>query len=434
MMRAAVVFLSGVGTTASTQASFDDESSLCLLQKVASVKPVWHSVDLNPAPEHLAVLQGVQERAAMSLASSSAAVRPQASESVKAEWHSVDLNPAPEHASSAAKNTMDGEASLDRQTSLEKSLSSARQAAIEQISLSSASVKPESFASVSADLNGNADLDVENAAKSAALSEDGYSAVAALGNRELMRAYVRRVAKDEGLMITNEGSLSGALAYYTGECSTQSYAALVRELWRGTETAKCKQAWVEPVKASSLLQMSSHPHKSLSTASSVTDDEPDSTWRWADDLESSLGVLQAELMNLKTAVIENEEKELMEVNTGEEEEAKNNEITNGSKDESNHTIDRESNHGGNHHEIPLDQEGYEQLAAKGNTTEMALFVRRVAEHEGFKVTNTKPLTGMSRYYSGECATQSFEALKNELHRVAKRSNARCGGGPWLMEQ
>jgi len=324
---------------------------------------------------------------------------------------------------------MDRETSFDRQRALEQSLSSARQAAVEQMSLSSASVavKPESFASVGADLT------VEDAAKSAALSEDGYSAVAALRNRELMRSYVRRVAKDEGLMITNEGSLSGALAYYTGECSTQSYSALVRELWRGTETAKCKQAWVEPVKASSLLQMSSYPRKSHSVASSITnEDEPDSTWRWAEDLDGSLGVLQTELMNLKTAVLENEEKELMDLKI--EEEASGNESKHGSKDESNRGSERESNHGGDHHEIPLNQEGYEQLAAKGNTTEMALFVRHVAEHEGFKVKNTKPLTGMSRYYSGECATQSFQALKNELHRVARRSNSRCGGGPWLIEQ
>jgi hypothetical protein len=299
-------------------------------------------------------------------------------------------------------------------TAVEKSLSDGREVALEKMSLSSASAAVDSQSLAS----GSTDLNAEDAAESAALSEDGYSAVAALGNRELMRAYVRRVAKDEGLRITNEGSLSGALAYYTGECSTQSYAALVRELWRGSETAKCKQAWVQPIKASSLLQTSSHPHKSHVAASSSTDQvEPDMTWRWAEDLEDSLGVLQAELMTLKTAVLENEERELMELKTKEEE-------------------SRESAHESKHVEqkIPLNQEGYEQLAAKGNTTDMALFVRLVAEHEGFKVTNVKPLEGMSRYYSGECATQSFQALKNELHRVAGRSNSRCGGGPWLIEQ
>merc|ERR1719265_708309 len=124
-------------------------------------------------------------------------------------------------------------------------------------------------------------------------------------------------------------------------------------------------------------------------------------------------------MNLKAAVLENEDRELMELKA---------------KEEESHESIHESIHESNHVEqkIPLNQEGYEQLAAKGNTTEMALFVRLVAEHEGFKVTNVKPLEGMSRYYSGECATQSFQALKNELHRVAGRSS-RCGGGPWLIE-
>jgi len=406
-MHTAVAFLSVFCATASTQVPFDDEASLCLLQKVAAVKPVWHSVDLNPAPEHSMAIK------ASHLALAAVDSKPEVSEAIKAKWHSTDLNPAPEHVSYAKASALEKSLSDGREAAKEKiarKLSDEAETALEKMSLSSASETVSGATS--------SDVEIEDAAESAALSEDGYNAVAALGNRELMRSYVRRVAKDEGLRITNEGSLSGALAYYTGECSTQSYAALVRELWRGTETAKCKQSWVETVKASSLLQTSSHPHKSHSVASSITDqDEPDTTWRWAEDLEDSLGALQAELMNLKTAVLDDEEQQLKELESKEEE-------------------SRQTIHESNHVEkkIPLNQEGYEQLAAKGNTTEMALFVRRVAEHDGFKITNVKPLQGMSRYYSGECATQSFQALKNELQRVAGRSNSRCGGGPWLVKQ
>jgi len=400
MKLAAFIFFSAVGTTAAAEVSFDDEASLCLLQKVAAVKPMWHSVDLNPAPEHflyLDVVAQAQENEKLSLASASVSVKPEVSGTVRAEWHSAALNPAPEHAGL--------EANLGNPV---VALPSASTAMRPQDSPENAAV---SLAS------GSIDVNIQDAASSAALSEDGYSAVAALGNRELMRAYVRRVAKDEGLRITNEGALSGALAYYSGECSTQSYAALLRELYRGTETAKCKQAWVQQVKPSSLLQTSSHPHVSdsrrkmrLEASSSTEKDEPDSTWRWAADLEDSLGALESELMNLKTAVLDNEETELLKLNA----------------------VEADSIH--SEQEITLDQTGYEQLAQNGNTTAMVLFARRVADHEGLKVTNAKPLAGMSRYYSGECATQSFEALVSELHRIAGRKNGRCGGGPWLIEK
>jgi len=344
----------------------------------------------------------------MSLAAESMSVKPVApardSATYEAEWHRSML-PASEH----------GMKDSNTDVSL-ASASTAVRSHWRSPDLNPSPVLPRESVVVSL-ASGLTNLNIQDAADSAALSEAGYSAVAALTNRELMRAYVRRVAKDEGLRISNEGALSGALAYYSGECSTQSYAALVRELYRGTETAKCKQAWVEKVKPSSLLQTSSIPHLSAShgklhsdASSGTENDEPDSTWRWAEDLEDSLGVLESELMNLKTAVMDNEQRELMELNA----------------------VEAESNHV--EQKVSLDQEGYEQLAAKGNSKEMALFARRVAEHEGFKVTNAKPLAGMSRYYSGECATQNFQALVSELHRVAGRKNGRCGGGPWLIKQ
>lgn len=290
MMRLAVAFLSVAGTTASAEQSFDEETSLCLLQqKAAAVKGSWQ-------------LAGTPSLALISTL---------------------------------------------------------------------------------------AEFNTDEAAASAALSEDGFQAVAALGHRELMRAYVRRVAKEEGLRITNEGALSGVLPYYTGECAKQSYSAIVRELHRGTEKAKCKDAWVEEVKHSSLLQTGSHPHAASKIGTENV--QPHTTWHWAEDLEDSLGVLQTQLLSLKSAVAENE-------------------------------------HIGK--KVPLDQAGYEQVAAEGNTTEMALFAHRVAKHEGFEITNEKPLASLARYYSGECATQSLTALVKELHRVAGRAS-KCGGGPWL---
>eukprot|EP00928_Gymnodinium_smaydae_P073349 TRINITY_DN56567_c0_g1_i1.p1 TRINITY_DN56567_c0_g1~~TRINITY_DN56567_c0_g1_i1.p1 ORF type:complete len:410 (-),score=84.23 TRINITY_DN56567_c0_g1_i1:159-1388(-) len=64
----------------------------------------------------------------------------------------------------------------------------------------------------------------------APLNQTGYRAVVELRDNDEMKTFIRRVAKDEGLQIMNEGALSGFARYYSGVCARQSYAALVKEL------------------------------------------------------------------------------------------------------------------------------------------------------------------------------------------------------------
>merc|ERR1712222_288167 len=78
----------------------------------------------------------------------------------------------------------------------------------------------------------------------AALSEAGYQSVAALHDGSQMRDYVRRVADSLELDIIDQGHLSGMVMYYSGECASQSFAALVKDLHRGLTSHKCQAQWL----------------------------------------------------------------------------------------------------------------------------------------------------------------------------------------------
>jgi len=215
------------------------------------------------------------------------------------------------------------------------------------------------------------------------------------GSKEQMKSYFRRVAAVEGFRITSEKTLSGVLPWYTGECAEQSHAALLAELERGTHAARCKHPWVERVASLVQTDASSAPAPSRHDGHSSV--EPLSTWHWAAELEASLAALQGELQYLQQNVREAERVSAL---------------------------------------APLNETGYELVAAENSTSEMKVFVRRVAAQQGMRLNDEKPLGGLASYYSGQCATQSYDRLVKELKRVAAKNHGRCGGrwlqfiGPW----
>jgi len=71
---------------------------------------------------------------------------------------------------------------------------------------------------------------LKNVGAYAPLNEDGYKAVVDVRNDTQMQMFVRRVARNESLNITDENGLSGFSMYYSGFCAEQSYAALVKEV------------------------------------------------------------------------------------------------------------------------------------------------------------------------------------------------------------
>jgi len=66
---------------------------------------------------------------------------------------------------------------------------------------------------------------------------------------------------------------------------------------------------------------------------------------------------------------------------------------------------------------PLNEPGYQAVAALKSDDEMKTFIRRASKAEGIEIMNEGGLSGFARYYSGVCATQSFAAMTKELRAV-----------------
>jgi len=178
--------------------------------------------------------------------------------------------------------------------------------------------------------------------RAASLSEDGYQAVATSQSRAAMQAYVMRVLDQEGLVMIKPDHLQGVLSYYDGECATQSFENLIKELRDGTTQQGCQEAWTARKDGVALVQEHAQTR------------EVRSHWNEA----TSEGAF-----------------------------------------------------------APLNEEGYQAVAAKHDNQEMATFIERVMRRDGLKVNDTDGLAGFIPYYSGECATQSFEALVADIHCV-----------------
>lgn len=77
---------------------------------------------------------------------------------------------------------------------------------------------------------------------------------------------------------------------------------------------------------------------------------------------------------------------------------------------------------------PLNEDGYQTVAALGSSLEMAEFVHRVANDLNFDVIKEEGLKGMVPYYSGERTKSNFTALKNEMMKVSSKPD----GTGWII--
>lgn len=66
--------------------------------------------------------------------------------------------------------------------------------------------------------------------KTAALSEEGYQLVLAAKSDKQMKAFMRRVAKSEGQVVVNEGTLSGLVPYFSGKKHSMTFHDMQRAL------------------------------------------------------------------------------------------------------------------------------------------------------------------------------------------------------------
>lgn len=76
----------------------------------------------------------------------------------------------------------------------------------------------------------------------------------------------------------------------------------------------------------------------------------------------------------------------------------------------------------------LNEQGYQAVAFTRRSPEMAKFIRRTMEREGFEVVDEGGLSGLVPFYSGECGTRSFQQLVDELTQVASMQ------GRWVRSE
>ena len=217
---------------------------------------------------------------------------------------------------------------------------------------------------------------VENAS-TVELTQSGYVAIARLRDGEAMAVFIHRVLDKENLVVIDEGRLRGMVPFYDGECATQSYEALVQELRKGRNQGKCSHPWLQlanETRTLGFLEVQKQPWNPQS---------------WWNRVFHHSAVESTQPANSTT---------VNKMNVG--------------------TFST------------LDNPGYAAVAAAASKIEMEIFVYRLLEREKLRVLDEGALQGMLRFYDGTCATQSFDALVAELHRVLIKPKS-CFGGPWL---
>jgi len=78
---------------------------------------------------------------------------------------------------------------------------------------------------------------------------------------------------------------------------------------------------------------------------------------------------------------------------------------------------------------PLNDQGYNFVAAIGSNLEMAAFARRVAKNLNLEVKEEKGLKGLAPYYSGDRSRHDFPTLAAELKHLSEKPGSWIVPGP-----
>jgi hypothetical protein len=73
-------------------------------------------------------------------------------------------------------------------------------------------------------------------------------------------------------------------------------------------------------------------------------------------------------------------------------------------------------------DVPLDLEGYVEVAIIRSAGETEKFARRLAEQMGIEITREGGFEGMIKYYDGSATFQSFDKLREEMRSAAASPN------------
>mmetsp|Transcript_156201 Transcript_156201/g.277110 ORF Transcript_156201/g.277110 Transcript_156201/m.277110 type:complete len:689 (+) Transcript_156201:62-2128(+) len=314
-----------------------------------------------------------------------------------------------------------------------------------------------SYASVS-------DSDAEVVATTAEFDEAGYTEVAALGKHKAMVAYIRRVVRNLGCRITDEARLEGIVPFYSGENTTQSFAALEGELVHACLTGT--DSWLESMPAVLERKQREVPGISLGMTASFDEDGYKSVAALKDEKQMEmyirrvitdlLGGFVREEGDLKglvpyyagtkstqsfTALVKEVMSEMFRpggwaVHPETKILHKNKVVVEGAvlAKETDTPTDVAAGPGPKapavpaassfadcpfnatqaKENVPLDEQGYSALLELSNNCAMKQFMHRVVESVGCKVTDEAGMKGLVPYYSGTKGSASYEELAQDL--------------------
>jgi len=237
-------------------------------------------------------------------------------------------------------------------------------------------------------------------------------------NKE-MKEFAHRILSSEARYATDAGQLTGTIHWYSGRMDVQDLAALKKELRQAwwTRAGEGRTAPLNEMGYQRVASMKSNAHmrafmrRILNAANKrVTDDGAfDAMAPYYDGEISvqSFEKLQSELL----AVNWIEDKDTADSSIGEEGLA--GEVVDEMLMESSTEILDESIGS----TAPLNQEGYEQVAALVSNKEMKKFAHRICKAEARYTSNLGDLTGAMHWYSGRRDVQDYESLKTELRRA-----------------
>jgi len=249
------------------------------------------------------------------------------------------------------------------------------------------------------------------------VSEQGFQQVVATGSEAAMGAFVEKVVQSQNLYINNRGFMKTVLPYYTGECSNQSYGILLGEITRARKANWCHPAWVGSKDGAQDLHadkdyMKPRVEKSIKQArftllrsiisemgGTVLRGKRNGLWQFSKtsmQKNSTLEDLATELRNTESVREWLSFKGLYA--------PRNLKLDGGMKDWMNNVGST----------APLNEDGYRAVVFLRNESQMATFIQRAGNKLGVQVTNQDGLMGMTPYFSGRCARQSYEALEKEV--------------------
>jgi len=219
--------------------------------------------------------------------------------------------------------------------------------------------------------------------RTAPLNEAGYQRVVGLEDNAQMMAFAHRIADEKGMVVVDEGVLSGIVPHFSGVVSAQDFGHLVMEM-----SSLAGEGWTAPLndfgyqKVAALkddTHMMAFIMRILDETDKVTTDQGalDGIVPYFSGRASvqNFGLLRQAVLSAHGTVARSD----IQGSTAE-----------------------------------LNNDGYQKVAALRDNAQMMAFARRVLDAREKRVTDDGVLAGIVPYFSGVVSVQNFGRLNQRL--------------------